>query len=170
MGNGLLMPDQQNGVIVDVMANSPTKGAGDMNSNYQWQKHQANERVQAHLREAAEHRRVKQANSQSLAPAPWKMMIPILVGVAVALWLLTSCANYNEPVGKVEASAYHASQTTMAERIRFQDKRDENLLLSRDAYRAARWTMAERIRFQDKRGESQLVSRDSSHAAGWIIA
>ncbi len=141
-----------------------------MNSNYQWQKHQANERVQSHLREATEHRRVKQAKSQSLAPAPWKMMIPILIGVAVTLWLLTGCANYNEPVGKVEASAYHAPETTMAERILFQDKLDGNLLISREASHAAKWTMAERVLFQDKRGESLLVSRDSSHAGGWTMA
>jgi hypothetical protein len=35
-----------------------------MNSNYQWQKQQANERIQAHMREAANQRLIKGQKAQ----------------------------------------------------------------------------------------------------------
>ena len=60
-----------------------------MNSNYEWQKHQANERVQARLHEADKHRRATQANGRSPLRIPLKVMIPGFVGLIVAFWLLT---------------------------------------------------------------------------------
>lgn len=60
-----------------------------MSSNYEWLKQQSNERVQARLQEAKEHRRAKQGNSRSPLPLPLKIMVPALVGTIVAFWLLT---------------------------------------------------------------------------------
>ena len=41
-----------------------------MDSNYEWQKHQANERVQARLREAELHRLSKQGEFEQQQPMP----------------------------------------------------------------------------------------------------
>ena len=58
-----------------------------MSSNYEWLRQQANEQVQTHLQEAKEHRRANQGNGRS--PLPLKILVPALVGVMVAFWLLT---------------------------------------------------------------------------------
>ena len=127
-----------------------------MNSNYEWQKHQANERVQARLQEAEAHRQAKQTkqgNGRSQFPLPWSIVIPALAGIFVAIWLLTSCSPNAGTMEKKEATTSYTTGMTMADRIRFQDERDaylkeETAVVSEDP--AAGWTMADRIRFQDR--------------------
>ena len=51
-----------------------------MNSNFEWQKHQAKERVQAHLREAGAHRQVR-GNGNGL----WSFILAMIVKVK-AFW------------------------------------------------------------------------------------
>lgn len=123
-----------------------------MNSNYEWQKHQANERVQARLQEAEAHRQAKQAGNQSSFPPLLKLMIPILTGVIFAIWLLTSCTPLQDTKAGAEASSDHLA-VTMADRIRFQDEQDRYLWVETAVVSegpTARWTMADRIRFQDR--------------------
>jgi hypothetical protein len=57
-----------------------------MNSNYEWQKQQAKERVQAHLNEAAAHRRVKgNGNGRS-------SFIPAMAAKVKAFWSTSETA------------------------------------------------------------------------------
>jgi hypothetical protein len=60
-----------------------------MNSNYHFQKHQANEQIQARLQEAEDHRLSKQANGDSSLSLLVLLAIPLLVGISVAFFLLT---------------------------------------------------------------------------------
>jgi hypothetical protein len=50
-----------------------------MNSNYQWQKQQANERIQAHMREAANQRLIKgqKAQGSSFLMRLWNKIRPL---------------------------------------------------------------------------------------------
>ncbi|MBE2224750.1 MAG: hypothetical protein IAF02_24635 [Anaerolineae bacterium] len=127
-----------------------------MNSNYEWQKHQANERVQARLQEADAHRQAKQAkqgNGRSQFPLPLRIVIPALVGIFVALWLLTSCTPDADMMENKEVSASYTTGMTMADKIQFQDKRDVYLreeTVVNSSQPVPSLTMADRIRFQDR--------------------
>ena len=126
-----------------------------MNSNYEWQKHQANERVQARLQEAEAHRQAKQArqgNDRSQFPFPLSIVIPALVGIFVAIWLLTSCTPNAGIMEKKEETTSYTTGMTMADRIRFQDERDAYLkeeTAVNISLPVSSLTMADRIRFQD---------------------
>lgn len=106
-----------------------------MNGNYEWQKRQANERVQARLQEANAHRQANKNTTRQPLFFFLKVAIPLLVGAVIVIWLLTGC-NAITDVQVVEAetavftSTVHSSRHsgwTMAERIRFQDKRETYL-------------------------------------------
>ncbi|MBX3058222.1 MAG: hypothetical protein KF770_17300 [Anaerolineae bacterium] len=129
-----------------------------MDGNYEWQKNRANERIQARLQEAEAHRQGKQGNGRTPL-LPLKVIIPVLMGMIIAMWLLTGCGPAGGTVAVepetavITAAAYPLSGQRMAERIRFQDKR-ENYLREETAVKPAAprpvWTMADRIRFQDR--------------------
>lgn len=58
-----------------------------MNSNYEWQKHQATERAQARLRDAEIHRQMKQVKQRS--PFILPLELATVAGVVVlVMWLL----------------------------------------------------------------------------------
>lgn len=69
-----------------------------MSSNYEWQKHLSNERVQARLQEATEYRRLKQTKSEPQFALPMtlrvslllKLLISALAGAIAVVWLLTA--------------------------------------------------------------------------------
>lgn len=132
-----------------------------MDGNYEWQKHRANERLQARLQEAEAHRQAKQGNGRRTPfSLPLKIAVPALVGVLIAIWLLTGCTTTAEPTApEPETAVVLAADSPgygqrMVERIRFQDKREmylaEDTAVKPQATQRPVWTMADRIRFQDR--------------------
>lgn len=128
-----------------------------MNGNYEWQRYQVNERIQARLRDGEAHRQAKQARGRPrTALAVDTMAMAIVAVVIVALWFLTGCTPGSkvaavEQAGRAQVVDARVARSgwTMAERIQFQDRRDQ--ALARAALPG--WTMAERIRFQDRRDQ-----------------
>ena len=95
-----------------------------MSDNYEWQKHQVRERIQNRLQEAEAHRQAKemrQGNGRSQFPLPPSIVIPMLVGIFVVIWLLTSCTPNAGTMENTETSYTATTDLTMADRIRFQD-------------------------------------------------
>lgn len=129
-----------------------------MSSNFEWQKRQANERVQLRLHEAAQHRRARQGQSRAALPLAVKMMIPVLAGIVLAIWLLTGCAASDASTMEVEMVDQSSVELTVADRIRFQDKLEANLVTEETVSPVTRLTMADRILFQDRR-ELSLVEK-----------
>jgi hypothetical protein len=129
-----------------------------MSSNFEWQKRQANERVQLRLHEAAEHRRVRQGRGRTSFSNVVRIIIPTLVGLVVAIWLLTGCASTSGTEAEAEMNAAGVEALSMADHIHFQDKLEANLEVGTTFSDAAALKMAARIRFQDKR-ESYLEER-----------
>ena len=60
-----------------------------MSGYYEWQKQQANEQIQARLREAESHRLASQVDGRSPLPTIIKLAVPILIGVAISIFLIT---------------------------------------------------------------------------------
>ena len=58
-----------------------------MNSNFEWQKHQANERVQAKLHEAEIHRSLKLAKGQSPSIGGKIIRLPLIGLGRLARWV-----------------------------------------------------------------------------------
>jgi hypothetical protein len=67
-----------------------------MSSNYEWQKFQAGERVQARRREAEAHRQVRREHPRPALALPASMAL--LIGVALVVWLLAGCTATAAPV------------------------------------------------------------------------
>lgn len=125
-----------------------------MNSNFEWQKHQANERVQARLQDGAAHRRAKQGNDRVPFALPVRMAILVGVGVMVAIWLLTSCTT---AAGTMEVDSETAVVAADGQAAREEIEIETEI----EAGKATRWTMAERISFQDRR--EQYLAADMGH-------
>jgi len=140
-----------------------------MSTNYHWHKQQANDRGQARLREQKEHRRAKQANDRSTSSFVLKL-IPVLVGVIVAIWLLTGCAAGHDLRESEEAAATHETGLTMADRIRFQDEREVILGTHSQVPQLAGRSMADRIHFQDERDSRLKDGTVSRQQAVWTMA
>jgi preprotein translocase subunit SecY len=119
-----------------------------MSSNYQWQQHQANERIQARLKEAEQHRSAKQENGRETF-SPLKIMIPGLIIVIVALWLLTNCTTNTSLTGSAVRPYEYSPNLTIVEPISFQDEREAIYEIGRKDYNADVMKMAARIHFQD---------------------
>jgi hypothetical protein len=121
-----------------------------MSNNYEWQKHQANERVQARFQEAEAHRQSKHTRDERPLLTTLKMIVMVGVGVIVAIWMLAGCTT---PVVEAYPNA-DVSGWTLAEQIHFQDERDQEMAWtiadSSQAETTPTWTMADRIRFQDQ--------------------
>lgn len=62
-----------------------------MSSNYEWQKFQAGERVQARRREAEAHRQARGQTPRPTLALPFSMAL--LIGVALVVWLLAGCTS-----------------------------------------------------------------------------
>jgi hypothetical protein len=67
-----------------------------MSSNYEWQKFQAGERVQARRREAEAHRQIRREHPRPALALPFSMAL--LIGVALVVWLLAGCTAAAAPV------------------------------------------------------------------------
>lgn len=136
-----------------------------MNSYYHFQKQQANEQIEARLQEAESHRLSKQGNDHSPLSFLLKLTLPLLVGVAVAILLLTSCTSGGAWAEDSASRASTASRVTMAERIHFQDARETKFEVDQEISDVEEMTMAARILFQDKRDlsfiEEQVVKPSS---------
>jgi len=97
-----------------------------MSNNYEWQKYQANGRVQARFQEAETHRQMKLAGDKRPF-LPTLKIIMVGVGALVAIWLLVGCT---APV----VEAYPNSEVaglTLAEKIHFQDQNEAGWQLSK---------------------------------------
>lgn len=121
-----------------------------MSNNYEWQKHQANERVQARFHEAEIHRQTKHTRDERPLLTTLKMIVMVGVGAIVAIWMLAGCTT---PVVEAYPNS-EVSGLTMVEKIHFQDERDQEMAwtIASSSQEAPlpTWTMADRIRFQDQ--------------------
>jgi hypothetical protein len=113
--------------------------------------------VQARLQEAEAHRQVKRGDNQSAFLPLLKLMVFILTGVILAAWLLTSCTPLQDTKAGVEASTYHGDVTMadqiLFQDMRNWHERKEKAVVSEGA--AAGWTWGDRIRFQDRTDDQQ---------------
>jgi len=130
-----------------------------MSNNYEWQKHQANERVQARFQEADTHRQTKQAGDERPLLTTLKMIVMVGVGAIVAIWMLAGCTT---PVVEAYPNS-EVSGLTLAEKIDFQDARAQEMAWyttsSSQEAPLPTWTMADRIRFQDQIEAERLLSK-----------
>lgn len=126
-----------------------------MNSNYEWQKHQANERVRQYHKEAASHRRAQEGNGRSHSATLLKLAL--LATIFLAVWIMSGCSS--EPAAALNSASSESAEVVsgpnsptwqMADRIVFQDKREVYLNESVSQGQSG-LTMADRIQFQDKR-------------------
>lgn len=146
-----------------------------MSNNNEWQTHQVKQRIQARLDEAETHRQLKGVNGRSAFPLPLKMIIPMLGGLIIIIWLLTGCAPNEALTERAEVTTANNSEITMADRIQFQDARDEkyfgdeqfgNHQLAESKNPVT--TMADRIRFQDTRDVALAQPRRTT-ASAWTM-
>lgn len=125
-----------------------------MNSNFEWQKHQANERIQEYRKEAASHRLAKEGNGRK--PGNLLFVLTMLAGFFFMIWLTVGCTS--DVSLAADAPEPQSSAWVMAERIDFQDKREAYLGTETAVDANVGWTMAQRIHFQDAR-EAYLERR-----------
>lgn len=142
-----------------------------MNSNYYFQKQQADEQIQTRLKEAEYHRQSKQGSDGS--PLSFLMMIAIpllMVGISVAILLLAGCTT-GDVLSEESASRADAnSETTMAERIHFQDTRVTRSEVYQEDTSVGEMTMAARILFQDKQDGRFVEEQVVEPSSVWTIA
>jgi hypothetical protein len=141
-----------------------------MSGYYHFHKQQANEQVQARLQEAESHRLSKQGNGRSTVSFILKLTFPLLVGVAVAILLLTGCASGDARAEDSANRAVETSKVTMAERIHFQDAREARFEVDRENPNVEAMTMAERISFQDKRDAYSFGDKAMEQSSEWTLA
>ena len=140
----------------------------EMSSNYEWQKQQVREQLQAHHEAAAEHRLSRRGVEKKSPSSRRNLVILVLItiGLLIVGFQVSGCAP--APVALQPPDAVLKADTagdqaviepgmSMAERIAFQD-RVSGSSLAADTAQPASITMADRIRFQDRvsGGASQL--------------
>jgi hypothetical protein len=136
-----------------------------MNSNFEWQKHQVNERVQKYQQEAAAHRQVQEVNGRK--PDNLLLVLAMLAGVFFMMWLTVGCTSHVSMAA--DAPEPQSSGWVMADRVDFQDKREAYLGETTAVGKDAGWTMAQRIQFQDRR-EAYLDWRSgTAHVTGMTM-
>jgi hypothetical protein len=141
-----------------------------MSSYYHFHKQQANEQIQARLQEAESHRLSKQGNDHSPLSILLKLTLPLLVGVAVAILLLTSCTTGDARADDSANRAVAPSKVTMAERIHFQDAQETTSEADRVDPNVEAMTMAERISFQDRRDGHLIGEQVAEQSSDWTMA
>ncbi|MFQ5399235.1 MAG: hypothetical protein ACE5E7_06510 [Anaerolineae bacterium] len=136
-----------------------------MNGNYDWQKHQVNERIQARLNEAEIHRSVNKSQKSGILP-PLSLLAILLVGF---IFFLNACQSSGllpalaAPNSDIDAAATATTQMHIRDRIRFQDRLFEQSVLTNPEVSTGKSSvMADRIRFHD-----QLLEQSTS--SGVII-
>jgi hypothetical protein len=154
-----------------------------MNSNFEWQKHQANERVQGALRDAAAYRlsnespRTQSFGSFSIKTALLVGIVWFFISLLLSGCVSTETAHAEQTSSDASGSSQISKALTMAERIRFQDQLWEQALAS-GAVKPQRsthlMTMANRIRFKEwvlYRNESARTTEHSPQKfPDWSIA
>ncbi len=123
-----------------------------MSGYYEWQKQQANERVQARLHEANEHRRAKEGHGEGGINIRASLLVTALLGVIILFLILNGCAPEAGASSSMESAVRKIPVLTMADRIQFQDGRDESYdygVGTAVKQNAASMTMADRLRFHD---------------------
>lgn len=141
-----------------------------MNSNYHFQKHQANEQIETRLQEADYHRMSKKENDRTSVSFLTMLTVPLLVGILVAILLLTGCTPGDVLLEEAAGRADTAPETSMADRIHFQDARVTRFEAYQEETSVGEMTLAARIHFQDKQdgepNEEQVVETWSD----WTMA
>ncbi len=140
-----------------------------MNSNYEWQKFAANNRIKGYRRQADAHRQAKQhaAVGKEERSAVGKVGFALAIGIALLVigFMLTSCQF--GAVAKAAAKSEGSNETSMAERIRFQDQLWANSEVRNAELASSRpetgLSMADRIRFQDEQ-DQRWAGSEASHA------
>ena len=129
-----------------------------MNSNFEWQKHQANERVQGALRDAAAYRlsnerpRTRSYGSFSIKAVLLLGIVWFLTGLLLSGCVSTETAHAEQTSSDGSGSSQISHALTMADRIRFQDRQWEQALASGQIKRERPnnlMTTADRIRFKE---------------------
>jgi hypothetical protein len=139
-----------------------------MNTIFEWQKQQVDERVQGALKNAASYRLVKEGSRNK----PLQVItLKTALGLGVLLFLigliLSACNpsqpdNTTKPITKVAAQFNQPTSLTIAKRISFQDRLAEQAFTSAEFKfnsPARILTMAERIKFQDHLEEQYPTPR-----------
>ncbi|HEX6387435.1 MAG TPA: hypothetical protein VF177_22435 [Anaerolineae bacterium] len=115
--------------------------------------------MQARLQEAEAHRRAKQGNGRMPYTLPLRMAILVGVGVIAVLWLLTSCTTIADTMvvdseTAVMVAGAQASQEETETEIEIETELEAGSATGR--------TMAERIHFQDRREQYLAVGTGSA--------
>jgi len=132
-----------------------------MNGNYDWQKHQVSERIQARLNEAEIHRSVNKFQKNSIFPR-LSFLVILLVGF---MFSLNACQPNESSAAPAAPSSDIAAATTattpmhIRDRIRFQDRLfEQSAFANAEASTGKSSAMADRIRFQDRLFEQSALS------------
>jgi hypothetical protein len=154
-----------------------------MNSNFEWQKHQANERVQGALRDAAAYRlsnespRTRSYGSFSIKAALLTGIVWFLIGLLLSGCVSTETAHAEQTSSDASSSSQISKALTMADRIRFQDQLWEQALASgqvKPGRPTHLMTMADRIQFKEWVLDRNESARTTGHSPqkylDWSIA
>jgi hypothetical protein len=153
-----------------------------MNSNFEWQKHQAHERVQGALQDALAHRLSRQGTTGRSRKSPYFKtillmgMIWLLIGLLLSGCTPTKSA-YAESQGEnAPIFSEISSAVTMAD-IRIQDRLWEQALASGQAKPVRPnlpMSMAERIQFKERvldlHKDSRTIERSLQETSTWNMA
>jgi hypothetical protein len=154
-----------------------------MNSNFEWQKQHANERVQGALRDAAAYRlsnersRTRSFGSTSSKAALLLGIVWFLIGLLLSGCVSTETAHAEQTSSDASGSSQISKALTMADRIRFQDRQWEQALASGQSKPQRSnhlMTMADRIRFKelvlDRNESARTTGRSPQKSPAWSIA
>ena len=146
-----------------------------MSNNFEWQKHQVNERIQERLYDAENHRQTRDDEDRDHGRLSARMIIVAGICIIIAIWLLAGCTpnntTFNEPGHTVDL----ISNMSFAERIHFQDRRNTSLSTRTTNATLAEsqlpMTMTERIQFKDglmEETSDQSISRQTSPTSSMV--
>jgi len=150
-----------------------------MNTVFEWQKQQVDERIQGALKNATSHRLAKEGSrSKPLQVITLKTALGLGVLLFLMSLLLSACnpsqpANAGQPISEVVAPSNRPAALTMTDRIKFQDNLAEQAPASSELKLnppVGGLTMADRIRFQDRLAEQYLSLREVYSHSAWTIA
>ena len=132
-----------------------------MSSNFEWQKHQVDERIQGALKEAASHRLGRDGVGRGSFGATFFKVILFLGLAWFLIGALLTALTPSPPATQTippQTVVQNVSPWTMANRIRFQDQLWDQALAIGEVKppQTSPWTMADRIRFQDRLWEQYL--------------
>jgi hypothetical protein len=132
----------------------------EMSSNYEWQKQQVREQLNAHHEVAAEHRFSRSGAKKKDSTSRRNLMVLVLItiGLLIVGFQISGCTPAqvaSQPPDAANKLALAGDQAeedkglSMADRIAFQDRVSGDSPAA-DTAHSASITMADRIRFQDR--------------------